>query len=248
MDPYLASVDLVSANLHTPWAWTLAILQIVLIDIVLAGDNAVVIALAVRQLDKKERFWGILIGSGMAVVLRVGLTFVASQLINMDYVKVAGGALILWIAVKLLRENTGDDKEHGVAKSLWQAVWLITVADITMSLDNVLAVAGASKGSFGLLLFGLGLSIPLVVFTSSLLSKLMDRYPVIVYLGSAVLGWVGGGMIMTDRLVIGLWPATALEIRAVEFLCAVLVVLTPVLWRKMRRKEAAPARPPEQTL
>ena len=238
MGPFLASVELTSANLHTPWAWTLAILQIVLIDIVLAGDNAVVIALAVRQLEKKERLWGIVIGSGMAVVLRVALTFVASQLINMDYVKVAGGALILWIAIKLLLENTGDTKEHAVAKSLWQAVWLITVADITMSLDNVLAVAGASKGSFGLLLFGLGLSIPLVVFTSSLLSKLMDRYPVIVYLGSAVLGWVGGGMIMTDRLVVGLWPATALEIRAVEVLCAALVVLTPLILRKVRRRAA----------
>jgi YjbE family integral membrane protein len=241
-----ATVDL--ANLHTPWAWTLAILQIVLIDIVLAGDNAVVIALAVRQLEKKERFLGILIGSGMAVVLRVGLTFVAAQLINMDYVKVAGGALILWIAVKLLRENTGDDQEHVAAKNLWQAVWLITVADITMSLDNVLAVAGASKGSFGLLLFGLGLSIPLVVFTSSLLSKLMDRYPVIVYLGSAVLGWVGAGMIMTDRLIMVVWPASALVTRAVELLCAVLVVLTPLFGRKVRRKPSGPTQPPEQTL
>jgi len=246
MGSILAITDLASG--HTPWAWTLAILQIVLIDIVLAGDNAVVIALAVRQLEKKERLWGIVIGSGMAVVLRVGLTFVASQLINMDYVKVAGGVLILWIAVKLLRENTGDDQAHAAAKNLWQAVWLITVADITMSLDNVLAVAGASKGSFGLLLFGLGLSIPLVVFTSSLLSQLMDRYPVIVYLGSAVLGWVGGGMIMTDRLVVGLWPASALELRAVELLCALLVVLTPLIWRKARRKPDDQAPPPEQTL
>jgi len=239
MGSILAITDLASG--HTPWAWTLAILQIVLIDIVLAGDNAVVIALAVRQLEKKERLWGIVIGSGMAVVLRVGLTFVASQLINMDYVKVAGGVL-------LLRENTGDDQAHAAAKNLWQAVWLITVADITMSLDNVLAVAGASKGSFGLLLFGLGLSIPLVVFTSSLLSQLMDRYPVIVYLGSAVLGWVGGGMIMTDRLVVGLWPASALELRAVELLCALLVVLTPLIWRKARRKPDDQAPPPEQTL
>jgi YjbE family integral membrane protein len=235
MVTFLATADLATANLHTTWDWTLAILQIVLIDIVLAGDNAVVIALAVRQLEKKERFWGIVIGSGMAVVLRVGLTFVASQLINMDYVKIAGGVLILWIAVKLLRENTGTGKEHAVAKHLWQAVWLITVADITMSLDNVLAVAGASKGSFGLLLFGLGLSIPLVVFTSSLLSRLMDRYPVIVYLGSAVLGWVGGGMIMTDRLTMALWPASALEIKAVEVLCAALVVLTPLILRKLSR-------------
>ncbi len=241
MITFLATADLATANLHTVWDWTLAILQIVLIDIVLAGDNAVVIALAVRQLEKKERFWGIVIGSAMAVVLRVGLTFVASQLINMDYVKIAGGGLILWIAVKLLRENTGDAKEHAAAKHLWQAVWLITVADITMSLDNVLAVAGASKGSFGLLLFGLGLSIPLVVFTSSLLSKLMDRYPIIVYIGSAVLGWVGGGMIMTDRLTLAFWPATALAIRAVEVLCAIGVILIPWLMRRGKKPSAPPA-------
>ncbi len=243
MVTFLATADLVAASLNTPWDWALAIMQIVLIDIVLAGDNAVVIALAVRQLEKKERFWGIVIGSGMAVVLRVALTFVASQLINMDYVKVAGGGLILWIAVKLLRENTGTDQGHGAAKNLWHAVWLITIADITMSLDNVLAVAGASKGSFGLLLFGLGLSIPLVVFTSSMLSRLMDRYPVVVYLGSAVLGWVGGGMIMTDRLIVGIWPATALEIRAVEILCATLVVLTPLVRRKIRRRALKPSEP-----
>lgn len=243
MVTFLATADLATANLHTVWDWTVAILQIVLIDIVLAGDNAVVIALAVRQLEKKERFWGIVIGSGMAVVLRVALTFVASQLINLDYVKVVGGILILWIAVKLLSENTGTDQEHAAAKNLWHAVWLITIADITMSLDNVLAVAGASKGSFGLLLFGLGLSIPLVVFTSSMLSRLMDRYPVVVYLGSAVLGWVGGGMIVTDRLIVGLWPATSLEIRAVEVLCATLVVLTPLARRKLRRRARKPAEP-----
>ncbi len=239
MVPLFATTGLDTAHLHTSWDWTLAILQIVLIDIVLAGDNAVVIALAVRQLEKKERLWGIVIGSGMAVVLRVGLTFVASQLINMDYVKLAGGALILWIAVKLLRENTGPEKEHAVAKHLWQAVWLITIADITMSLDNVLAVAGASKGSFGLLLFGLGLSIPLVVFTSSLLSRLMDRYPVIVYLGAAVLGWVGGGMMITDRLIVGLWPVSALAIWVVEALSAAVVVLIPLALRKLSRRSKA---------
>jgi YjbE family integral membrane protein len=232
--PLLANAELPAANLHTPWAWTVAILQIVLIDIVLAGDNAVVIALAVRQLEKKERFWGIVVGSGMAVVLRVGLTAVASQLINMDYIKVVGGLLILWIAIKLLSDNTGHDKTPGVAKSLWQAVWLITVADITMSLDNVIAVAGASKDNFGLLLFGLGLSIPLVVFTSSRLSALMDRFPVIVYLGSAVLGWVGGGMIMTDRLVTSRWPADDWQIRGMEVLCAGLVVAAPLVWRRIR--------------
>ncbi|MBI2814646.1 MAG: TerC family protein [Opitutae bacterium] len=225
-----------TVNLHTPLDWGLAILSIVLIDVVLAGDNAVVIALAVRRLEKKERLWGIIIGSGLAVALRVGLTFVASQLLAISYVKLFGGLLILWIAVKLLVDNTGADGEgKGEAQSLWQAVWFITVADITMSLDNVMAVAGASKGSFGLLLFGLGLSIPLVVFTSNLLAKLMDRYPAVIYVGSAILGKVGGDMIMTDRLVTEAFHPEPWLIQAVEGLLALGVILAALAWRRVRR-------------
>lgn len=224
-----------TANLHTPLDWCLAILSIVLIDIVLAGDNAVVIALAVRRLEKRERLWGIIIGSGMAVALRVGLTFMASQLLAISYVKLAGGLLILWIAVKLLVDNTGGTEGKGEAQNLWQAVWFITVADITMSLDNVMAVAGASKGSFGLLLFGLGLSIPLVVFTSNLLARLMDRYPAIIYGGAAILGKVGGDMIMTDRLVADALRPEPWLIHAVEGLLALGVILVALAWRRTRR-------------
>jgi YjbE family integral membrane protein len=146
--------------------------------------------------------WGISLGAGVAVLLRVVLTALAARLMNVNYIKLAGGLLILWIAVKLLlQEEHGKTGEHA-AGTLWQAVWLIMVADVSMSLDNVLAVAGASKGHLGLLIFGLGLSIPLVVFTSNLLSRLMDRYPIIIYIGAALLGKVGGEMIMTDRLTI----------------------------------------------
>ncbi len=224
-----------TASLHTPLDWLLAILSIVLIDIVLAGDNAVVIALAVRRLNARERWWGIIIGSGMAVILRVGLTFVAAQLLAISYVKLVGGLLILWIAVKLLVDNTGGEEGKGEAQNLWQAVWFITVADITMSLDNVLAVAGASKGSFGLLLFGLGLSIPLVVFTSNLLAKLMDRYPAIIYVGSAILGKVAGEMIMTDRLVAEAFHPEPWLVYAVEGLLALGVILLALAWRKARK-------------
>lgn len=184
------------------WEWFLAVFNIVWIDIVLAGDNAVVIALAVRQLKARERLLGIILGSAFAVALRVVLTFFAAQLLAINYIKLVGGALVFWIAIKLLRDNTGEGEE-GEGKSattLWSAVWLILVADVTMSIDNVLAVAAASKGSFALLLFGLGLSIPLVVFTSNLLSKLMDRYSIIVWIGAALLGKVGGEMIVTDHL------------------------------------------------
>ena len=228
-----------TASLATPWDWCLAILSIVLIDIVLAGDNAVVIALAVRRLEKKERLWGIVIGSGMAVVLRVGLTFVAAQLLAINYVKLIGGLLIVWIAVQLLLENTDGTEGKGEARNLWHAVWLITVADITMSLDNVLAVAGASKGSFGLLLFGLGLSIPLVVFTSNLLAKLMDRYPVIIYVGSALLGKVGGSMIMTDQLIVSAFDPEPWLIHAIEGLLAIGVILVALALRRARRKSGA---------
>jgi YjbE family integral membrane protein len=227
------------ANLHTPLEWLLAILSIVLIDVVLAGDNAVVIALAVRRLKGRERLWGIIIGSGMAVVLRVGLTFVAAQLLAISYVKLIGGLLILWIAVKLLVDNTEGEESKAEAQNLWQAVWFITVADITMSLDNVLAVAGASKGSFGLLLFGLGLSIPLVVFTSNLLAKLMDRYPVVIYLGSAILGKVGGDMIMTDPLVANAFHPEPWLIHTVEGGLALGVILLAVAWRQAKRRPAA---------
>ena len=224
-----------TAELVAPMDWLLAVVSIVLIDIVLAGDNAVVIALAVRTLPPKQRLLGIALGSGVAVVLRVGLTFVAAQLLALNYIKLVGGLLILWIAVKLLVDNTGE-KGHGKeAHTLWQAVWLIMVADITMSIDNVLAVAGASKGSFGLLLFGLGLSIPLVVFTSNLLAKLMDRYPVIIYVGAALLGKVAGDMIMGDRLIEDAFHPPAWLVHAVETLLAIGVILVALAWRRRLR-------------
>ena len=229
------SPALTTGSINGPWELAWAVLSIVLIDIVLAGDNAVVIALAVRTLPPKERMLGIVLGSAVAVALRVVLTFVAVQLLTVHYIKLVGGLLILWIAVKLLLDNTCEKQHVKEAGGLWQAVWLILVADITMSIDNVLAVAGASKGSFSLLLFGLGLSIPLVVFTSNLLAKLMDRYPVIIYCGAALLGKVGGEMIMTDRLVADhLQPAVWL-IHAVEGMMAIGVILVALALRPRRK-------------
>lgn len=182
----------------------MAIFYIVWIDIVLAGDNAVVIALAVRNLPPDKRKMGIVLGAGAAVGLRAALTAVTTQLLTIPYLKLIGGVLILWIAFKLLRQGEG---EHGDGKdgatNLWQAVWMILVADVTMSLDNVMAVGGAARGSFALIIFGLALSIPLVVFGSNLISKLMARYQVIVFIGAAILGKVGGEMIMTDHVVAG---------------------------------------------
>jgi YjbE family integral membrane protein len=207
-------------------------LSIVLIDILLAGDNAVVIAMAVQSLSPEARRAGISIGAGAAVVLRVIITFFAAQLLLVPFVKLIGGVLILWIGVKLLAESPGDaaGKE---ADRLWQAIFYIMVADITMSTDNILAVAGASGGSLGLLIFGLGLSIPFVVFTSSLLARIMHRYPIIVWLGAAVLGRVGGEMIVTDPYVIQALHPSAWMSYGVQALFAVAVLAAGrVLWKR----------------
>ncbi len=187
---------------QTAWQWTMAIFNIVWIDLVLAGDNAVVIALAVRNLPEKQRRLGIIFGSLAAVVLRASLTAITTQLLVMPYVKLVGGVLILWIALKLLRQGEAHGDGHGdSAKGIWQAVWMIIVADITMSLDNVLAVGGAAGGNTWLIVFGLVLSIPLVVFGSRIISTLMVRYPIIVLIGAAILGKVAADMILTDVLV-----------------------------------------------
>lgn len=202
----------------------LDVLTIVLIDLLLAGDNAVVIAMAVKTLTPKERKLGIGFGAAVAVILRIGLTFFAAQLLLTPWIKLIGGVLIFWIAIKLLADAAQEEAGVHHAHSLWSAVWYILVADITMSTDNILAVAGTSKGSFPLLLFGLGLSIPFVVFTSTLLSRIMDRYPLVVWLGAAILGRVGADMIVTDPVVHGvLRLSMAMEI-AVQAGGALLVV------------------------
>jgi YjbE family integral membrane protein len=200
-----------------------ALLSIILINLILSGDNAVVIALAVRSLEKKQRLWGIILGSLLAVVLRIGLTFFAAQLLLISFLKIIGGLLIAWIAVKLFTEGHEEEKVEAAA-GLWQAVRIIVVADLIMSIDNVLAIAGACKGNMFLLLFGLGTSIPLVVGTSTLLSMLMDKYPIIVTIGSLVLGKVAGEMIITDPWIHSTFhPSHAVEI-AMEVIFAIGVV------------------------
>ncbi|MBF0119851.1 MAG: YjbE family putative metal transport protein [Desulfobacterales bacterium] len=181
-----------------------AILSITIIDIILAGDNAVVIAMAVKSLPADQKKKGIIWGAGAAVFIRVIVTFFVAQLLQISFIKLIGGILIVWIAVKLLVEGAPEETADMEAKSIWEAVKIIVIADITMATDNMLAVGGASHGNLFLLLFGLLLSIPLVVFTSSILSTLMDKYPIIIYVGAAILGKVGGEMIITDPTVANL--------------------------------------------
>ena len=214
------------------WEFFTAFLSIILVDLILAGDNAVVIAIAVRSLPRKQRQKGIMLGAGAAVVLRVILTYFAAQLLQMSYVKFFGGLFILWIAVKLFVDSDPDQNTERDAHSVLQALWVIVVADLTMSVDNVLAVAGASKGNLFLLVFGLGLSIPFVVFTSSLLSLLMDKYPVIIYIGAAVLGKVGAEMIFTDPAVVRWVEVPEVALYGLEALFAVGVIVVGKLWMR----------------
>jgi YjbE family integral membrane protein len=215
------------------WNFLSRLFSIVVIDLILAGDNAVVIAMAVRSLPKEQRMKGILFGSAAAVLLRVALTFFVARMLTMSYVKLAGGLVITWIAVKLFVEDESAEAGGKEAVSLWHAMSLIVIADITMALDNMLAVGAASHGNFFLLLFGLGLSIPFVVFTSNLLSNLMDRYPVIIYIGAAILGKVGGEMIMTDPVMTGLVHPGKPVIYLIEGIFAVGVIAVGRL--RMRR-------------
>jgi YjbE family integral membrane protein len=216
------------------WDFCVGFLSIVLIDLVLAGDNAVVIALAVKSLHGKQRRTGIIFGAGAAVALRVVLTFFVAQLLQISFVKLLGGVLILWIAVKLFIEGAPEDKFQKEATTFWQAIRVIVIADLIMSTDNILAVAGACKGNFFLLLFGLALSIPFVVFTSSLLSLLMDKYPIIVWIGAAVLGRVGGEMIITDPWIVGkIAPSKGLQI-ACEVIGAVGVLAVAKLYMRWK--------------
>ncbi len=215
-------------------SFLLNLLSIILINIVLSGDNSVVIAMAVHSLPAGKRTKGILIGTLGAVLLRVGFTLIASHLLEIPFLKLAGGATILWIAVKLLLEEAAVTTDGKKIESIWHAVWIILVADFTMSLDNVLAVAGVSKGDVLELWLSLGLSIPLVVFASAMLSKLMDKYPIILVLGAALLGKVGGEMIYTDPAMTNWFKLESVWLKlAFETLC-VLGVLGMAHWIRFR--------------
>jgi YjbE family integral membrane protein len=218
-----------------------SLLSIVIIDLVLAGDNAVVIAMAVKNLRGRTRTWGIALGASGAVVVRVAATFLVAQLLALSFVKLVGGAVILWIAVKLLVESDKQE-EHMTAGSFWQALWLIIVADMSMGIDNMLAVGAACGGSLFLLIFGLGLSIPFVVFMSSLLAKLMDRFPIIIYIGAAILGKVGGEMMITDPIVHNwLEPGKLVEYGVMAFFTVAVVAAGRILVGKRKTAEGAPA-------
>jgi len=176
----------------------IGLMKIIWINIILSGDNAVVIALAARSLPEHQQRKAILFGSGAAVVLRIALTVVAATLLELSYLQIIGGILLLYIGAQLLSED-GDEQEGEVEKaSLMAAIRTILIADIVMSLDNVIAVAAAAKGNMTLLVLGLAISIPMVIFGSAIMIKLMTRFPIIVTFGACLIGWVGGETIASD--------------------------------------------------
>jgi len=175
--------------------------SIVIIDLTLTGDNALVIALAVRELPRRQQFWGRIWGTAGAVVLRLAFIAMTTALLKIPLLQVAGGLLLIWVAIRLVRPQA--DTEHHVrhGSSLWSAVWVIIVADAVMSLDNVLGVAAAAHGDLVLVVFGIALSLPLVVWGSTLLSHLIQRFTWIVWLGGGILGYVAGELIFGDELL-----------------------------------------------
>lgn len=176
----------------------LQILKIIGINIVLSGDNAVVIALACRNLPPKQRRWGIILGAGAAVVLRVVFTVIVTYILDIPWLKLIGGLLLLYIAIKLLMSEEADEDSVAAGSSLWEAIRIVAIADMVMSLDNVLAIAAAAGGHTGLIILGLIISIPLVVAGATLIMALLTRWPILVWAGAALLGWVAGELIATE--------------------------------------------------
>ena len=183
--------------LQTSEFW-IGLLKIIWINIILSGDNAVVIALAARSLPEEQQRKAILFGSGAAVVLRVALTVVAAKLLEVSYLQIVGGLLLLWIGAQLLSEEDEEEGGEPTQSTMGAAIRTILIADLVMSLDNVIGVAAAAKGSMILLILGLAISIPLVVFGSSMMIKLMTRFPIVVTFGACLIGWVGGETIASD--------------------------------------------------
>ena len=229
--------------------WT-AVTQIVFINILLSGDNAVVIAMACRNLQPREKVWGIVLGAGVAVLLRLVFTSVVGELMLLPYLKLAGGLALIYVAAKLVVPERADRDNVQAVAQLWRAVWVVVVADIVMSLDNVVAVAAVAQGSLLLLAIGLAASVPIILAGATIVMVLIDRLPILVWAGAALLGWIAGEVIATDPAISQFITARyGVELAAqVEFSAAVsgifLTIAIGGLWRQfyLNRARGASAR------
>ena len=221
-------------------AFWVALLQIMWINILLSGDNAVVIAMACRGLPHRQRVWGMILGAGVAVLLRVVFTVFVAALMLLPWLKIVGGLALFYIAAKLLVPEDADENETEAAEHLWRAVRIVAIADIVMSLDNVIAIAAAAKGNMALLVIGLGISIPLIIAGAALVMALLDRFPILVWAGAALLGWIVGEVIVTDPVIHGyLEPRLGPDgfhyvVLFAALLGAILVLIVGGLWRRSK--------------
>ena len=232
-------------------SWGVQALTIIWINILLSGDNAVVIALACRSLPRRQRKIGIVLGAGAAVVLRIIFTVLITYVMSIPLLKVAGSLALFWIAVKLLIEEGQDESKIEGASSVWGAVQTVAIADVVMSLDNVLAIAAAAKGSISLIVFGLGISIPLIIGGATLVMAMLARFPILVWAGAALLGWIAGELPLTDASVVAFAAGVAnklgIDVHTLEYFAAgigaaVVVIVGWLIIKMNERKERhAPA-------
>ncbi len=234
-DFYQAGIN----GLGHPTFW-FAVVQIIFINLLLSGDNAVVIAMACRGLPRRQRLGGLVIGAGVAVILLIVFTAAVARLILLPYLKLAGGLALIYIAARLLVPDAADRNEIEAAAHLWRAVRIVVVADLIMSLDNIIALAAIAQGNMALLAIGLIISIPVVVAGAALIMMLLDRLPILVWVGAALLGWLAGDVIATDPAVASRLTTALGEkaVRQVELAAAiagaVLVIVAGGLWRRAR--------------
>ena len=224
-------------------AFWVSLLQIMWINILLSGDNAVVIAMACRGLRPRQRLWGMILGAGVAVLLRIVFTVFVAALMLLPWLKIVGGLALFYIAAKLLVPEEADENETEATEHLWRAVKIVAIADIIMSLDNVIAIAAAAKGNMALLVIGLAVSIPLIVAGAAVIMALLDRFPILVWAGAALLGWIVGEVIATDPVIEKyLEPRLGAEgfhyvVLFAALLGAILVLIVGALWRRSKQTE-----------
>lgn len=248
-------------DMQTPAFW-LAVGKIIWINVLLSGDNALVIAMACRGLHGRHRLWGMIIGAGIAVVLLIAFTGIVVTLMALPYLKLAGGLALLVIAAKLLVPEDEDD-EIAAGTTLWHAIRIVVIADIIMSLDNVIAVAAAANGQLSLLVLGLAVSIPMIIAGAALIMVVLDRFPILIWLGAILLGWIAGDVIETDpaiqpllhqlldgtialhldakSAILGVSPHLNLEGELDDYIAsalgAVIVLIAGSIWRKRKARE-----------
>jgi YjbE family integral membrane protein len=220
----------------TPQFW-LAGLEIIVINILLSGDNAVVIALACRNLPPHQRRWGVFWGAVGAIVLRIVLTFFAVSLLQLPYLKLIGSVLLVWIGIKLIAEEDAEEG-HDVQASdkMFSAIRTVVVADLVMSIDNVLGVAAAARGSLLLLIFGLALSVPLVIGGAQLIMRLIERFPILIVAGGGLLGFVAGELMIEDSAIVDWVHAHAAWLKWAAPVIGIALVVGPAKWMQARRR------------